>query len=62
MSVFFEKTRAQRRPLQNRADGGAYLGPLLYEVVTGDPRSACGRRQEPREHEHGGAFTGPVGA
>jgi hypothetical protein len=56
------KERVERRLLERRADGGAYLRSLLDHVVAGHPRLAAGRRKQRGEHVDRGGLARAVRA
>ena len=51
-----------RRAFREVADLPLGLECLRLDIATQDARRAGSRREKPREHLHGGGFTGPVGA
>ncbi len=53
--------RVERGLLQRRADGPPDGGALAHDVVPGHPSLPRARRQQRREHQHGGRLAGAVG-
>ena len=54
--------RVERGLLQRGADHLAHLRPLRRHVEAADARRAGGRRQQRRQHQHGGRLAGAVRA
>src|SRR5712691_9220968 len=54
--------RVERGLLQRGADRFADLRPVLDDVVAGNPRSSCRRRQERGQHVDGGRLSRAVRA
>ena len=52
--------RVERRLLQRRADRRPHLRALVHDVVAGHAGRARGRRQQRRQHQHGGGLAGAV--
>jgi hypothetical protein len=54
--------RVERRLLERRPDRRAHLRPLLHDVEAGDARAPRRRREQRRQHVHGGRLAGAVRA